>query len=875
MRIEAGTRLGPYQIVAPVGAGGMGQVYRACDTRLGRDVAIKVISAEAEPTEEQRQRFHREARAVAQLAHPHIASLFDVGHEAGIDYLVTELLEGETLAARIERGPLPIEQCLHLGARIASALAAAHARGIVHRDLKPANVMLTATGPKLLDFGLAKAFGSGSAITGDSAQSATLTRTGMIVGTVPYMAPEQLEGREADARTDIFALGALLYEMVSGRPAFSAPTPVALVGAVLASDPPSIRSIRADAPPSLERLIRHCLAKDPADRWHSARDVELQLASVALEAPAAAPVGRRALLKALPWALVAIAVAIATAAVWRTSRGATDPAPEIRFTIEPPIGGGIAWNSETNPLALSPDGRQLAFIAFDSMGEFRIWLRSLSDNTALPLDATLNAQSLMWSPDGRSIAFFTRDRLQRIDLPAGAPVTLMAIAARTGQSGSWGRRGYIAYTGVQGEAIYRIAASGGNPEVVLQPDTTAGEARLQFPFYLSDGERFLYTLRRSDGSDVLMQTTAGGQPRLVTPVQSLAQTTGHVLVFVRDGTLLGLAFDEDRGRVDGEPFAIAEGVRYFLSTGATAVATSRAGTLAYHAGADHQRLVWMDRTGVQLGDVVSTGSFLDLALSPDATRVLATRQHIRLGTWDVSMIDLERGTETPLTTSPLTEIYGVWVPGGRTIVYSVSFGRPPNLVRRDLDSMNETPMLSEAHYQSALDVSPDGQTLLYRRRPGTGTFDLWTLSLEGAPEPKPVLQTPFSEVDARFSPDGRYVTVIADDTGRPELYIMPFPGPGQKTRVSTNGAQHVRWPRASNEIIYSTPDGSMRSVRVQTEPVLSIGQPVTLFSIDAPATITALEVTPDGQRFLVALPVVVANRQPITVIANWAAGRNR
>jgi Tol biopolymer transport system component len=341
-----------------------------------------------------------------------------------------------------------------------------------------------------------------------------------------------------------------------------------------------------------------------------------------------------------------------------------------------------------------------------------------------------------------------------------------------------------------------------------------------------------------------------------------------VLAFVRDGTLLGQAYDWKKGTLKGEPFAVADGVRYFLSTFATAMAMSDGGTLAYHQAADQQRLVWLDRAGREVGDAISRGSFLHTSISPDGKRALMTRQQLRLGTWDIWMMDLERGIETPLTTSPNTEINGLWL-ADQTIIYSVSVGGPPVLVRRDLDSTVETRLLDEPHFQVATDLSPDRRTLMYRRRPAIGTWDIWALLLDGTAEPAPLLETPFNEIDARFSPDGRYVAVLSDETGQQELYVTPFPGPGQKTRVSANGAEFVNWPRESGELIYVTGDGRMVALPVQTQPTLHIGTPVTLFSLDRPR-FTTIEATSDGERFLVAIPTTTASRQPITVVTNWA-----
>ncbi len=872
MKLAAGTRLGPYEIGGPIGAGAMGQVYRARDTRLGREVALKVIAADAQPTAEQRQRLHREARAVAQLQHPHICSLFDVGHEQGIDYLVIELLEGETLAARLERGRLPLEQCLVFGAQMAAALAAAHARGIVHRDLKPANVMLTPTGAKLLDFGVAKGFGAASALAAETDPSQSrLTRTGMLVGTLPYVAPEQIAGEEPDARTDIFALGAVLYEMATGRPAFAAPTPAALIGAVLGSDPPALVAIRPDSPPAFDRVVSGCLAKDPAQRWHSAHDVELQLR--AMHGVPREPVKVRPRPSAwVPWTLAAAALTATVVLLGRFVGTSPSPVTPIRFTVEPPPRGGFLWTGEVNPLAMSPDGRQLAFIAVDSAGRRQVWLRPLSNTKPIPLPGTSNAQSVMWSPDGRSIAFFTGDRLQRLDLPDGAPVTLTELASRSGQAGSWGRRGYILYAGVQGDAIHRVSASGGEPEVVLRADRAAGVARIQAPWYLPDGEQFLYLSRTVDGSGTIMRMKPGDTPRVVTRAESMVQYAAPgVLLFVRDGTLLGQSYDWERGTLKGEPFAVADTVRYFLSTGVVAAATSDGGTLVLHAATDVQQLVWLDRTGAQQGAAVATGDFEDMTLSPDGRRLLLSRRWPRVGTLDMTLVDLERGTETPLTTSPYSEVFGVWLPGGRSVIYSLVRGGPPVMVRRDLDSPTETRLLEDAEFQAPSDLSPDGRTLLYRRRPGGGNWDVWTMPIESG-TPVAFTETPYDETDTRFSPDGSYIALISNETGRPELYVTPFPGPGERTRVSTDGAEFVRWPRAGNEIFYTTPDGKMMAVAVQTRPTLHIGKTATLFATDPRTGIVTFEVTRDAQRILAALPTVIASRQPLTVVTNWAAG---
>ena len=884
-RLTPGSRLGPYEIVAAIGSGGMGEVYRARDTRLEREVAIKLLAGEFRSNEELRERLAREARAVARLSHPHICALYDVGREEDRDFLVLELLTGQTLAERLQDGPLPLDQTLRFGIQIADALAAAHANGIVHRDLKPANVMLTASGVKLLDFGIAKAFASDGAA--GRITEPGLTSTGVVLGTVPYMAPEQIEGKRPDPRTDLFALGALLHEMVTGRPAFSAPTRSALIAAVLAAEPPSLVSLRPGVPAALDRLVHDCLTKDPAARWQSARDAELLLRSLAEEqrqggiahAPdsqpgTVTPATRRAVLQSkVAWTIAALAVILATRSNLRPASERLPAPPVFRFSIAPPDGGSFAYSPEADFLSVSPDGSQIAFVARDSAGARRVWLRPLSAAAARPVAGTEGAQSVFWSPDGRAMAFFTATRLARLDLPDGAPVTLASFSSSTGQSGTWGRQGDILYGAVQGEAIYRVPSAGGPPGAVLSRDSAAGEISLQWPVYLPDGEHFLYHSKGA-GTDRLMMASAGEKPVSIMPVESLVQySEPGMIAFVRDGTLLGQAFDWKAGRVSGEPFAIADGVRYFLSTGVASFATSANGVLVFQTGRDLQRLAWFDRSGRELGPAGSPASHLTFAISPDGTRLLADRENPQTGTWDVWMTDLVRGTENPITTARLTEVFGRWLPDQASVIYSVAAGTSPNLVRRDLASGIETPLLKTGTFQQAEDVSRDGRTLIFSQRATSGTFDLWTVPLRGDGPAVPFVESPFEEEQATFSSDGRFVAFVSTETGRSELYVTPFPGPGEKVRVSTGGVRAARWPRGSREIVYLSFDRRVMAVPVRTEPDLAIGPQTTLFSIGADDDWMNFDVTADGQRFLASIPVVIADKGPITVISGWTLNR--
>ena len=564
MTLSAGMRLGPYEILSPLGAGGMGEVYRARDTRLDRSVAVKVLPPHQSSSPEARERFEREAKTISQLSHPNICALFDVGRQDETDFLVMELLEGETLSDRLKKGPLPLEQTLRCGVEIADALDQAHRQGIVHRDLKPGNVMLTKAGVKLLDFGLAKAIapllrGADASQLETATAPHDLTQEGTLLGTFPYMAPEQIEGKAADTRTDIFALGAVLYEMATGKRAFVGDTRAALASAILTSEPKPMPSLRPTCPPALDRLVRTCLAKDPERRWQTAHDVGLQLAALAEDgplgpAPSASSVGRRL----VPWVVAALGVAVGLGALLRPQASPPAVPRTVRFSVPPPPGRTFLDTVETVPLALSPDGSQLAFVARDPTGVTRLWLRPLSAMEARPLEGTEGALSSLWSPDGRSLAFFAAGKLKRLDLPGGSALPLCDVRPGVGLHGTWGRDGQILFASAEGEAIYRVSTAGGAPAVAVKADPSQGDTRINWPSFLPDGQRFFYLTRLRDGGGQLMLAQPGKPPRPVLPgVSSVQYVDPGYLVFAREGTLLGQRFDFANGRVAGEPFSIA------------------------------------------------------------------------------------------------------------------------------------------------------------------------------------------------------------------------------------------------------------------------------------------------------------------------------
>ena len=888
MTLAAGSRLGPYEILSPLGAGGMGEVYTAKDTRLERTVAIKVLPTLLSSSPDVQQRFEREAKMISQLSHSHICAIYDVGSHEGAEYLVMELLEGETLAARLANGPLPLAQTLRYGAEIADALEKAHRRGIVHRDLKPGNVMLTTSGVKLLDFGLAKLM-KPETLPSDLTSSptvvgrASITQEGTILGTFPYMAPEQLEGKATDGRTDIFALGATLYEMATGRRAFSGSNQASLVSSILRDEPPPISSIQPLTPSALDRVVRKCLAKDAEDRWQNAADLgsELQwIAEGASQAGMASPgISRNRRRERLAWAVAAtLFVALGAAALLRPGVP-RQSASAIRFGVAPPEKGAFEYSIVGSFLAASPDGSRIGYVASDPQGGQRIWVRPLSALEARPIAGTEGASALFWSPDGRLIGFFAGGKLKRVDLSGGAVVPICDVPGGGGM-GTWGRGGDILFSSIQSTAIYRVSSSGGEPAEVVRADPSRGEGRLLWPWFLPDGQRFLYLLRLGGNTGNLMLAEPGKPPRALMAMLSAVQYADPgYLVFSREGTLLGQRFDWKTGRLSGEPFAISEHVRYFLATCSAAFALSRSGTLVYQAQDDVRRLVWIDRTGREVGTVGPPGGYVRFSIAPDGRRVFFDRARPGIGTPDIWSIDLERGVETRITSEVGAELAPLGTRDGKRLIYSATRGTPPQMYLRDLATGEEKPLYPKpGFFQQAEDISPDGRTLAWvDLNSERGTFGAWTAPLSGRGKPVLLLESPFHIAQVRFSPKGRYVALVSSESGRSEAYIAPYPGPGEKTRVSLGGASLLRWSSDGRELFYLSTDRRLISVPIRTTPTLQIGSPTELFPLKENGWLTAFgnadscfDVSPDGKRFLAVVPEVLADKLPLTVTVNWA-----
>jgi eukaryotic-like serine/threonine-protein kinase len=880
------TRLGAYEILGPLGAGGMGEVYRARDPRLAREVAIKVLPKELFESEERTQRFEREAKLLASLNHPNVAAIYSFEEippspsSLSRHVLVMELVEGKTLRAHLKAGDLSPRAILDVAAQIARGLAAAHERGIVHRDLKPENVMLSKEGRvKILDFGLAKL--SGRAPSAEEISSAgtrsLLTEAGAVMGTVGYMSPEQVRGEPLDARSDIFSFGTILYELLAGKNPFRAATSAETMTAILRHEPPSLSEPPLSTSPSLALIVARCMEKRREKRFQSAEDLAFALetssgssfpARKAAAGPGTGPRGR--------WRIAGACLAsllVGVSAAFLFFRGATHtvPAPPIRFSFAPPEGGSFFFQLEANTIAISPDGLKIAFVSVDTKGVRRIWLRTLSVLEARPLPGTDGATSIFWSPDGSSLGFFAERKLKRLDLASGAPVSICEDPGAGGKAGTWGRSD-ILFSGVQGDAIYRVSSAGGTPVPILKPDTSRGEGRVVWPWFLPDGEKFLYLLRRIDGED-LMIAEPGQSPRVVMPAASMVQYSDPgYLLFTRESTLLGQRFDARAGRLSGRPFSVAEHVRYFMSTGAASFATSSGGTLALQPQGDVHRLVWFDRTGAELGTIGKPAKDLGVFIPSDGRPALFDRASADRGTFDVWSYDVERNVETRVTSAPDSAFSARWLPGGKDIVYSTVRGSNPRLVRREMATGKEHELLPAGGFQVAKDVSPDGRTLLYFERPDRGSFDMWALRLSGDARPRHVLEGAHLTDDARFSPDGRFLAFISSESGQPEAYALPFPGPGEKTRVSTEGARIVRWSRDGRALLFLSSDRRLMSVPVHTTPTLQLGTPTPLFSLKGRSSWLDFDVSREGDRFLAVVPEVVADERPLDVVVNWTSG---
>jgi Tol biopolymer transport system component len=882
--IAAGSRLGPYEILSAIGAGGMGEVYRARDTRLERTVAIKVLASHLSASPEVRQRFEREAKTISQLSHPHICALHDVGREGDTEYLVMEYLEGETLADRLLKGALPLEQTLRFGIQIADALDKAHRQGIVHRDLKPGNVMITKSGVKLLDFGLAKAVAPASqqsSLTALPTQHA-LTQEGTILGTFQYMAPEQLEGKEADARTDIFAFGCVLYEMATGKKAFSGATQASLISSILRDDPQPISQVLPMSPPALDRVVKTCLAKDPEDRWQSAGDVgkELGWISEGSQAGAAAvaipPLARRR--GSLAWGmagLLLLATLILGNEVRRLRIGGVR-SESVHSFIDPPEKTSFRLTGDDGaPIALSPDGTRAVFGAGG-----KLWVQSLATGVVAALAGTEGGRSPFWSPEGRSIAFFSDGKLKILE-SSGGPVQTVCDAANP-RGGTWGKNGVIVFTPDIQSPLVRVAASGGVPTPITRLENRRVHTTHRWPNFLPDGKHVLYVAAnhanpRSEQNGVYVTSLDGGTPRRLLSSNDTAQYASGWLLTVRDTTLTAYPFDARRLEVTGPPTRVAGDVNYDLGVWRGTFTVSENGVLAYQITQEGGRgkLTWFDLSGRRLEPVAEKSEAYSPELSPDGKRASVV---IGDPNNDIWVYELDRGVQARLTTNIQAQIAPVWSPDGSQIAFieGLRGGRDEfvlSTVAADGAGKPKEVYVSNDRME-VTDWSRDGRYFLVDRG-NIGASQIWVYPVAEPAKAYPLVQTSFQHRSGQFSPDGRWVAYTSQQTGRNEVYVTSFPSGEARSQVSGNGGRQPRWSpdgramyfvAANDELTSATVDGSgSRFVVKDVRPLFRVnmytGPRIGMYGYD---------VSPDGKRLLIN-DAGEATVPRVTLVTNWTA----
>ena len=876
MRFAPGQNLGPYEIVAPLGAGGMGEVYRARDPRLGRDVAIKVLPKHFANDREYLDRFEQEARAAAALNHPNILAVFDIGQHDGVPFIVSELLEGQTLRGRLQETSPGWSQrrALRCAVDVARGLSAAHERGIVHRDLKPENIFLTGDGhAKILDFGLAKLAVSAAA-DGSSPTAALDTHPGLVMGTAGYMSPEQVRGGRADHRSDIFAFGAVLYEMLSGRPPFTKSGGPETFAAILQEDLPNLSETQPNVSSGISRIVDRCLEKDPAGRFQSTRDLAFALegAAAALDT-ATQPVAadRRRLpirwIAAVAGMVVAVSLITAAASYWRGEPPAGRP---VRFQVTPP--GAVSYTATSSFVSVSPDGSRLAMAATTRTGTSMIWVRSFDALEFVPIPGSEGGALPFWSSDGQSIGFFADGRLKTVQVATDAVQTVCSVPQQP-TGGTWHANGTILFSSIRGP-IFRVPVAGGTATEVTATDPAKAERAHLYPFFLPDG-RFLYFAQNEDPakSAIYVQSLDGGSKELVLAGGSrFGYVSAGYLIYARDGALVAHPFDVSRARVVGDPIATRERVDQYLETGNATFSVSVNGVLAYRNSIEGatSRLVWTDRRGTILGTVGSPANYRNPRLSPDRSRV-AVEIVDRTGNRDIFILDVARNLSTQFTFDPGRDASPVWVDKGSRIVWQ----GPTRLYVKPSNGAGREEILHPEPWIPDEEVSGGGGLLLHPGQPR----QIWLLPMIGVDRSmKPVVEDRALITQARVSPDGKWLAYAASNSGVFDIWLQAFPTPSGKWRASTEGGIQPKWRGDGKELYYIAPSGTLMSVPITYGSGIEPGPPVSLFQMGAETTTGAYwhqyDVTPDGQRFLVNARVD-GMTGPMTVVLDWPLSLKR
>jgi Tol biopolymer transport system component len=886
LSITSGTKLGRYEIRSKIGEGGMGEVYLARDTQLGRDVAVKVLPSSYSDDKERLHRFEQEACAASALNHPNILSIYDVGAHNGAPYVVSELLEGQTLRQRISGTTLPQRRVLDYALHIARGLAAAHQKGIVHRDLKPDNLFITNVGRiKILDFGLAKLTGAGDS---ELSQTSIPTRRvdtdpGKVMGTVGYMSPEQVKGRAVDHRSDIFSFGAILYEMLSGRRAFHGESAAETMSAILKEDPPDLSETNQRISPALERLVNHCLEKNPEERFHSASDLAFALEALSgstsvstqtVIAPATTQQWiRRHGLTGWIVAGVAILLAIIASALAYFRSALPTESPTTRFYISPPETTSFSGATDF----ISPDGRRVVFSAINKDGKRHLWIRSLDSLEAQLLPGTEDGLQAFWSPDSRFIGFFAGGKLKKIEV-SGGPATPLADAP-VNRGGAWSREGIIVFGATPAGPLSQVSSNGGQVTPVTALDTTRNESVHAWPDFLPDGRHFLYLARSAlrEKSSIRVGSLDSKESKLLINADSTPRyAPPGYLLFLRERTLVAQPFDASNLEVTGDAFPIAEQVGFNPGNGRAFFSVSENGSLVYRTGVfSDSQLGWFDRTGKQIAAVGTPGQIVSVALSSDDSRVVASRRDNQSGATDLWVIDQQR--ETRFTFDPANDSSPAWAPDGSQIVFNSSRSGVLDIYSKpSTGAGNEELVWKSSNSKGPQDWSPDGQFILYGELDPNTNTDMWILPLFGERKPFVFLQTPFAEGGGRFSPNGRWIAYSSSESGTNQVYVRPFPPASGQWMVSTNGGTHARWRGDGKELFYMSADRKLMAVDVKEDGNrFAAGTPKPLFEIRTVAFFAGgsqYDVTDDGQRFLVNIPFEESSPTPMTVVLNWTAG---
>jgi Serine/threonine protein kinase len=876
MGLLVGTRLGRYEIRSHVGTGGMGEVYCARDPELNRNVAIKILPESFLQNRERLLRFQQEAQATGALNHPNILAVYDVGTHDNTPYIVAELLEGETLRELVTRKRLPQQKAVEYALQIVRGLAAAHEKGIVHRDLKPENIFVTKDERvKILDFGLAKLTETSDWLTESDTPTRLVTKAGVIVGTTAYMSPEQVRGLPVDERSDIFSLGAVLFEMLTGTRAFKGDTNIETLNAILRDEPPPLSQIDSRTSPALERIVRHCMEKSPELRFQSARDLAFDLENLsesdssplASVAPAHLPS-----IKRIIWIAMSMLLLIVFVLLVYYYRHSQSEAKAVRFSIEMPEKTSFAGFSN-----ISPDGRWVALRGTNAAGQVMYFLRSLDSRDARPLPGTEGAAFCFWSADSRSLGFAIESKILKIDVAGGPPQVVSENTGRPASGGgSWSPIGVILFSTREG--IFRVADSGGEPQLVITIDKNQGEQALMFPSFLPDGRHFLYLVvgEQSGGMEYVGSLESHEGKRLGNTDMAAAYSAPGYLLYVRGGTLLAQPFDVDRLELSGKPMEVAREVTTGIPYSYAPYSVSQTDVLVYQSKSPMEtQLTWVDRSGKELQRVGSPGVISEPVLSPDQKRVAFGRRDKQYKR-DIWVLDLDRGNPLRLTTGDGDNAQQVWSPDGTMIVFDRRLGGGrTNVYEKDANGGGEERLLLEGNQTFPDAWSPDGRYISYIKYDPKTQWDEWLLPTFGDRKPAPYIQTPFNEGSSVFSPDGKWVAFYSNESGKVESYIQSFPSPGSKVQISNGGGGEVRWRSDGKELFYIGLDQELMSVDIKVEGnKLTCSLPRPLFKTD----VTPLrdmrnhyDVSSDGQRFLFAIPTQKASAATVNVVMNWTA----